>query len=164
MEKKTLTFDQAKDDLIKQVHDNEQKIPDELKTPEVPEQITPEDEYRILDGKGIEYIADGYKLYIPPLKIRQMHILKDVSKIDTDTSLSSIDKVFAYCGVLAEVLKVSKDDLLDNLEPSDINPIVDLLIYSVQHGKTMYLKKKVTAREAAQAMAAVSLGTIKRSP
>lgn len=146
---KQITFEEARDNLVRDAHKNEQNnlnngpiidvIGDEIR------------EFEILQGRAIKYITlDGKtNILCPPIKVNQYKtFLKANELVLTGLDVKALEKLFE---VLATFLKfengdlISKEQLDECLEISDVKSIVSLVSYGVVAGPMLLKKKVVTA-------------------
>lgn len=146
METRTpITFEEAKADLLKQIHQEEQSG---IAINNTNSKMSFEEDYRILLGEGIEYpTSGGAKIIVPPLKIFEIKMVNDIGKINLDKTLDHIAKLDKIIGALATVLKVDQKLLEENCDAHDLEQIVALLTFSIAKGREMFKKKQVTALE-----------------
>lgn len=144
MHKKLISFEEARDDLVRQLHENEQA------NPEKGEELTQDEEYRILMGQGIEYKNGNFTVMIPPLKISEIKLLDKITKISVDPKLDAVQRMDGILEILAKILKKSKKELEDNLYRDDLDSIITLFAYSVSEGKKIFQKKSIMASKVQQ--------------
>ena len=137
MEKKKATFEEAADDQIRQIHEQDQDTP----------AISDEDEYRILMGEGVVFKAGDLDLIIPPFKIKEIKILNSISSLMASNKTDEIEKLDKIIQILSKVLKVDKDLLEENLYKDDLETILGLCTFSIIRGKDMFKKKSITVSE-----------------
>lgn len=151
MEKKKATFEEAADDQIRQIHEQDQDTP----------AISDEDEYRILMGEGVLFKAGDLDLIIPPFKIKEIKILNSITDLMINPKIDEVSKLDKIIDIFSKVLKVDKDLLEENLYKDDLEIILGLCTFSIMSGKEMFKKKSITAAE----MEAISnyMGTLDKA-
>lgn len=138
---KKASFEEAVDDQIRQIHENDQE------NPEAPVELSEKDQYRILMGEGIEFKAGDLNLIIPPFKIKEIKILNSMTDLMLNPKIDEIKVLDEIIGLLSKVLKVDKETLEENLYKEDLETIIGLCTFSIIKGKDMFKKKSITARE-----------------
>jgi hypothetical protein len=109
--------------------------------------LTAEDEFKIIIGKGIEFKAGELTLYVKPMMIQDYDMLYEIEDVYQNKTLSISQKVKKIIEMLAPVLGVELSELKKNLDLNDVVNVVKLLSYSMLHGRRIFEKKNVKARE-----------------
>lgn len=144
MEKKA-SFEEAADDQIRQIHENEQS---EGLAP-----ISPSDEFQILSGRKIKYttIDGSLTVLIRPLKAREFDNFIDLSVlVQQGINKKTLDKIFDCFSKVLQDSKgspIAKDLLWDSLEVPDIMTITNLTSYSIANADKLFKKKVITLQE-----------------
>lgn len=150
MQRKKVSFEDAVDDQIRQIHENEQE------TGGIDSSLSSKDEFQILSGRKIKYttIDGGLTVLIRPLKAREFDVFLELSVlVRKGFTREVLTKVFeCYCKILQNIkgAPISKDLLWDNLEIPDIVTITNLTSYSIANADKLFKKKVITRQEAKQ--------------
>lgn len=144
-----ITVDQAKENLIKKIHENEQANPKNNNLNN--DDLTTEREFKILAGRVVEFIClDGLKLNVPPVKIKDyelyLEILKHQTKLHEPEFLKkAVESILKFLMPHNENLTFEK--LWNVIDFDDVKSIMDILSYGQLNGPLMLKKKVVSESE-----------------
>ena len=124
----------AADNIQNQIDENFEKE-SEVNTADF---LTEEEEFIILQNKGIEYTIGEKKIYIKALPIGQ---LEKFSVLDSASEFKRID---AAVNLFSELFDIEPDYLRKHLYADEIEVITELLMYAVKNRKKLFEKKSVS--------------------
>ncbi len=151
MKKTLITFEEARDNLVREAHENEQA--NENNGPIVDVVKDEMREFEILQGRAIKYTTIDGKTNIlcPPIKVDQYKIfLKANEQVLTGLNLETLDELFKVLSTIVtneDGELISKKELESCIEISDVKSIVSLISYGVVAGPMLVKKKAVTDQE-----------------
>lgn len=143
--KKKVSFEEAADDQIRQIHENEQS---EGLVP-----ISPGDEFQILLGRKIKYttIDGNLTVLIRPLKAREFDAFLELSVlVQKGFTKEVLAKVFkCFTGFIQDEAgkPINVDLLWDTVEVPDIVSMTNLISYSIANADKLFKKKVITRQE-----------------
>ena len=118
--------------------------------PDANTDLTNEDELNIILGKGIEYVLsapgkDDLKIYIAPLKISQYELFFEACGVHPEESLLVNRK--RQIVAISKILSVPIETLEDYMDVEDPYEVVQLMLYGIHKGKSIFGKKKIPMSE-----------------
>jgi hypothetical protein len=116
------------------------------------DELTEEDEFDIIEGKGIKYVLTAIgkpdiELYVAPLKLSQYRLFYDIDKANR-SGMPVNDVLDITAKALANIFKIDPAVIEDYLDREDIEKLSTLLGAGIYMGKGMFKKKRLSLSEA----------------
>lgn len=110
-------------------------------------ELTEQEEYTIIAGKGIKYVtAGGMELYIPQIALYDMDLMYAIDKAIEEKTIREVFKTKR--DVFAELTNTNKEDWdkkgMVTLE--DLDNIQDIINYVIVHRKKLFEKKTISKK------------------